>query len=421
MVETTEAAPPKTKPDRKRRRWPRYGAGSALALLVATGGTGWYFAGEVIKVEHAAPDFALTVVEASDTEVTLPADEATRRAGTWGLHWDSGRAVIGEVVRSDGDNVVRELDEVVYGNLSAGTKVRVDTWTYGEDPKQAHGIDFEKVSVPGKLGEFPGWLVKGDRDTWVIAVHGRNANPGESLRAIPIYREAGFPVLAVSYRNDVGAPRSPDGYHHLGDSEWADVSAAVDYAISRGAKDVVLHGWSMGGAVSMTALRRMDDPDRISGIVLDSPVLDWSSTLDKQASQRWLPGPVTDLAKGLAEWRTGVDLSGLDQRSFAPKMRTPVLLFADTADETVDVSATLEFAGKMPSELLTLVETASGHTASWNEDPQAYASKLDKFLANLALRDLLTPQFVPPCSIRDQYFQDGKRLLASAACDYRCR
>lgn len=368
----------------KRRRWPRYAAATLAVILLVTPGVSWYFAGEVINVQHNPPEFSLPVTDVTDTEVTLPAEEETLRPGTWGLQWADGRAVLGEVVRSNAETVTREIDDIVYGELRDGTPTRIDGWTYGEDPKQAHDIDFDEVDVPTELGDAPAWFVPGDRDTWIVAVHGRNASPGESLRALPTYHEAGYPVLAVTHRNDIGAPASPDGYHHLGDSEWRDVEAAIDYALDEGAKKVVLHGWSMGGAVTMTTLRRMEAPDRVAGVILDSPVLDWNSTLDKQGGQRFLPAPITGLAKSFAQWRAGFDLADLDQRAFAPDLETPTLLFADTADETVEVSATLDFAAAAPEDLLTLVKTSSGHTSSWNEDPGAYASQLEKFLANLS-------------------------------------
>ncbi|ADD45971.1 alpha/beta hydrolase family protein [Stackebrandtia nassauensis] len=317
----------------KRRRWLRYAAATLAVILLATPGVSWYFAGEVINVQHNPPEFSLPVTDVTDTEVTLPTEEETVRPGTWGLQWADGRAVLGEVVRSNAETVTREIDDIVYGELREGTATRIDGWTYGEDPKQAHGIDFDEVDVPTELGD---------------------------------------------------APASPDGYHHLGDSEWRDVEAAIDYALDKGAKNVVLHGWSMGGAVTMTTLRRMEAPDRVAGIILDSPVLDWNSTLDKQGGQRFLPAPITGLAKSFAEWRAGFDLADLDQRAFAPDLETPTLLFADTADETVEVSATLDFAAAAPEDLLTLVKTSSGHTSSWNEDPGAYSSQLEKFLANLS-------------------------------------
>lgn len=358
--------------------------GVALIVLIAavTGGAGWYFSGEVVNVTHGEYDYPVTVQAVNGTEVTLPRTAETERPGVWGLHWPEGRALLGEVSRSDTDTVVRPIQRILYGQLQAGTNARIDTWAVGEDPQAAFGLPFEWVDIETELGPAPAWYVPADGDTWVIAVHGRNAGPREALRIIPALHAAGLPVISITHRNDEGAPASPDGLHHLGATEWRDVEAAVDYAMSQGATDVVLYGWSMGGAVTMMTLRNMSDPDLVRGIVLDSPVLDWASTLDKQGGQRSVPGPIVTVAKWLVEWRADLELDELDQRAFAPEMTTPVLLFADTADETVDVSATMEFAAAVPSDLMTLVTTAAGHTASWNEDPAVYEAEVVKFVAD---------------------------------------
>ena len=376
-----QTQPPTTTP---RRRWVRrmMFTGIALIVLVAavTGGAGWYFSGEVVNVTRADYDYPVTVQAVNGTEVTLPRTPETERPGVWGLHWPDGRALLGEVVSGDDNTVVRNLHRVLYGDLRAGINTRVDTWAVGEDPQAAFGIPFESVDVETELGPAPAWYVPAEDDTWVIAVHGRNAEPREALRIIPALHAAGLPVLSVTHRNDPGAPASPDGLHHLGATEWRDVAAAVDYAMAHGASDVVLYGWSMGGAVTMMTLRNMESPERVSGIVLDSPVLDWASTLDKQGDQRSLPRALTTVAKWLVEWRVDLDLDDLDQRDFASRMVTPVLLFADVADDTVDVGATLDFAEAVPDDLLTLVTTTAGHTASWNENPAAYEAEVVKFV-----------------------------------------
>ncbi|MFC4334313.1 prolyl oligopeptidase family serine peptidase [Salininema proteolyticum] len=354
----------------------------AVLALGGIGAAGWYFSGEVIDVDHSPAEYSLTVTGVEDGRVTLPADEDTLRPGTWGLEWDGGRAVMGPVRAIEGTTVTREVLAVLEGDLAEGLAVSVDRYTYGDDPEQAFGIDYEDVTVSGPLGDYPGWYVPGEGDTWVIAVHGRNASPRETLRALPAIVEAGFPYLAVTYRNDEGAPAAPDGNHHLGASEWEDVAAAVDYARGEGAEDVVLYGWSMGGSLVAEAYRNMDSSP-VRAMIVDSPVMDWDSTLDMQADDRDVPGVVTWSAKRIVEWRSNLSIDGLDQRSWAGELDVPMLGFVDTADETVDHTATLEFFDAAPPDLVEVVETSAGHTASWNADSEAYERAVVEFLGRL--------------------------------------
>ncbi|WP_051325500.1 alpha/beta hydrolase family protein [Glycomyces tenuis] len=382
-VETDAPTPPK-----KRRRWLRrslIAVGVVLVLaLGALGGAGWYFSGEVINVDHGPSEYPLTV-EAVDAEtVTLPREDDTEKPGTWGLSWEDGQAVIGDVVATDEETVTRSIEEVLFGELAAGAAVRVDTWAYRGDPATALGLEYETVDIPTGLGDMPAWHLPGEEGTWVITVHGRNASPAETLRGVEVYNRLGYPVLAVTHRNDEGAPEAPNGgLHSLGEYESEDIVDAVRYALENGADDVVLHGWSMGGAIVSTAARELADTDAIRGLVLDSPVMDWNSTLDMQADARDVIAPITWAAKRIVELRADIDLDGLDQRNFADEFDMPVLLFVDTADETVDHTATLDFAELLPPERATVVTTASGHTASWNEDPAAYAAALEGYLAAL--------------------------------------
>lgn len=357
----------------------------AVLLAAAVGGIGWYFAGVATEVDHSS-EYPLTVLDTTPKTVTLPLDPTTRAAGTWALTWEGGRAVLGPVVSTTSGTVVRGIDRVLRGDLAKGEKVAVDSWIHDGDPKIAHGLEFQNVTYPSKLGPMPAWYVPGRSSTWVIGVHGRNSDRVETLRAIPAAHRLGLPVLSIAYRNDKGAPASPDGKNHLGDTEWNDVAAAIAYARSRGATGVVLHGWSMGGAMAMTALRRAADPAFVRGVVLDSPVMDWGATLDKQGDERGLPRFVTGVAKQVLRLRIGIDLAAFDQRRFAPDLRTPVLMYTTAHDATVDNRASLAFAAKAPPGLVTHVPTDGGHTDSWNVDPAAYERALTTFLARTALR-----------------------------------
>lgn len=96
-------------------------------------------------------------------------------------------------------------------------------------------------------------------------------------------------MLALAYRGDVGAPPSPDGLHHFGETEWRDVDAAVRYALDHGARQVVLLGWSTGATMALRTAALSGVRERIAGLVLDSPVLSWETTLRALAAARRTP------------------------------------------------------------------------------------------------------------------------------------
>lgn len=113
-------------------------------------------------------------------------------------------------------------------------------------------------------------------------------------------------MLDLAYRGDAGAPRSPDGLGHLGDSEWRDLDAAIRYAVRYGAERVILYGWSTGASMALRAAADSTLTARISGLVLDSPVLDWESTLRALASARRVPAALMPLAVRAAQGSTGL-------------------------------------------------------------------------------------------------------------------
>jgi pimeloyl-ACP methyl ester carboxylesterase len=377
-------------PVRKRRKWLRRTVITVAAVLVlalaALAGAGWYFSNELLKPDHSADEYPFQVEAAADGTVTLPRDEEdgeTEKPGTWGLSWEDGQALIGDIVDEDDDSVTRTVEGVLSGDLAEGEMVRVDTYAYRGDPSVI-GIDFEEVQIPTELGDAPAWLMPAENDTWVIGVHGRNASREEALRSAEVYHALGYPVLSITYRNDEGAPASENGLLSLGEYESADVLSAIDYALANGASDVILHGISMGGSTVAMAARKIEDQSVIRGIVFDSPCLDWDSTLDLQAANRNVIDPITWAAKRIVEARADISMQNLDQRNFADEFGMPVLLFVDTADRTVDHVPTLEFAEELDPGLATVVESASGHTATWNEDPARYAAELEAYLASLS-------------------------------------
>jgi pimeloyl-ACP methyl ester carboxylesterase len=364
------------------RRWPRrtaYGlAGLVLLVPTSTASAGWYFANQVLDARPR--EYPLEVRGFDGDLVTLTRTEDTELDVPFSLLWPTGHARLGAVVRLERATVVRHVDEITRGTLRAGMRATTSSAVFDGDPRTARGLDFDEVTVPGELGPLPAWLVPGTSSTWVIAVHGRGGTRAEALRALPTLAGFGFPTLVMTYRNDEGAPPSPDRRYHLGATEWRDVAAAIRYARSQGASDVILYGWSMGGAATMMTLRHAPEAAAVRALVMDCPALDWTTTLRFNGRRRNLPPPLIWAALRLVEQRLGTPLAELNQVRHVGSLRIPTLVFSDGDDLVVDPEPTRLFARLRPDRVRLVETSGGGHTRSWNVDPGRYESELTDFL-----------------------------------------
>lgn len=357
------------------------------AAVAGTTGAGWYYSDQLLLPANARPGYPETVlatgIHDGHPTVVLSATHDTTQKGEWGLVWAGGHARLGDVVAERDGRVERS---VLDGAPPAGgTRARMETSVWEGDP-HAVGLDFQQVEVPTELGAEPAWLVPATRDTWVVAVHGRGSSRTEALRVLPQLHAAGLPVLAISYRNDAGAPASPDGLYHLGATEWRDVAAAVGWATDHGAAHVLLYGWSMGGALVGQFLARSDRAGAVSGVVLDAPVVSWRETLDLQAANRGLPPGLTPVAEEVAGFRANLDFDRFDLVAHPPVVRPPTLLLHGSDDRTVPVSSSRALAAAAPGLgwPITYREfPGAAHTAEWNTDQEGYRAQLGEFLTSI--------------------------------------
>ncbi|MEU3735503.1 alpha/beta fold hydrolase [Streptomyces sp. NPDC032198] len=328
----------------------------------------------------------LTVHSTAAGRITLTRALASLRPGTYGLSGNGCHAVIGPVLDSaphEADTVVRRLERVTHGSLDPGAKVWLTPQVHIGDPHAALDIDHADVDIPGELGGLPAWFVPGVRDTWVITVHGLGTTREHPMVVMDFLHRQQFPVLDLAYRGDLGAPRSPDGLGHLGETEWRDLDAAIRYAVRQGAENVILHGWSTGGAMALHAAAYSALRDRISGIVLDSPVLNWETTLRALAAARRTPGALLPLAVRAAQGRTGLRGDRILEAADPGVLKVPTLLFHGPDDVIAPWALSRQLAERRP-ELVTLHTVPDApHGAMWNADPAGYEEALRRFLTPL--------------------------------------
>ncbi|MBF8185786.1 alpha/beta hydrolase [Nonomuraea sp. K274] len=354
-------------------------AALAAVLVCASGYAAWWGSDQSIKVVRYGENNT-RVLAVRGHAVTLTDTAETRKPGTYWLEWTGSHSMLGEIVSRAPGQVTRE---VLRGFIpSVGTPGRFGNVPPG-DPKVAWGVDYSEIMIPTELGPAPAWYVPGRGSTWVIAVHGQNGRRKAELKVLPVVHQLGLPFLNISYRNDEGAPPSPDGLIHLGDSEWRDLEAAVREAQRRGARRVILYGTSMGGAIVGRFLARSPLATMVDRAILDAPMIDVGMTAAHSASGYGVPAFFGSLSNHVTEWRTGVDVDGLSMINHPPKVRPPLLLIHTVPDEAhpVQESRLLAATGRRLNWPIQLEEFARGqHTEAWNVDRARYDRLLRDFL-----------------------------------------
>lgn len=370
---------------RRHRKW-IVGIGLALfaLALIVLAAVYWYFSSLVLVPDHSALPRDASVVTVSAGRVVLSRSTDSLRPGIYGLDWRAGHAIVGPVLSSDSHSVTRQLRDVK-GRLAPGTRVTLDSSVYEGDPRQTVGLPFDNVPVPDELGTMPAWLIPGRTHTWAVVVHGINRNRENNLRIVPTLHRAGLPTLLITYRGDVGAPRGPDGLHHMGLTEWRDLQAAARYALAHGAKHLVLIGYSMGGAVVTQFMERSPLARDVSGLVLDAPALSWTKILAFNAEEKGFPSFADRPVEWIIGLRISADWSRLEALHHTSSFHLPILLFHGTEDKVVPISLSDSFARELPGWVTYYRVPRAGHVESWNVDSASYDRRLTVFLSRLGV------------------------------------
>lgn len=379
------------------------GIAGAAAFLAAA-----YFARQVVVPKTARrEDLQICRVfhDADETlMVELPSSARTTAPGRYSIWFanGTGHACIGEVVSSDAaaGTVTRCVDRVDSGDLMTA---KAGIWSgYVYATPEPLGLPYSDVEIPVENGLAPAWKftptdASRDASTWAIHIHGLGGSKAGALRGVPVADRLGYTSLVVSLRNDRVAPASADGRYHLGQTEWHDVEAAVSYAVGHGARQLVLFGWSLGASIALQLAASSEFRSRISRLVLNAPVVDWSSTLVANARSSGLPGWVARfglrmLGSSGMRWITGLDaplnFHALDFLARADELRAPILVIHNEGDRSTPFAISREFVSRRP-ELATMVTFPSAeHTQEWNADPDGWDAAVENWLRK-----------VPPSSV----------------------
>lgn len=367
-----------------RRRWLWLALAAFAAAMVPVSSALWRYSELIVGPRQPSTLHEQRVFAVESDRIRLSRDRESLEPGTWALQWEDGFGRIGRVLASDDRSVVREFAPVL-GQPPAGGWASLRGISRSANPQNLLGLRYESPSFDGPLGTYPAWFVPGTDSTWVIYVHGIGANRAEGLRTLSVLTTRGLPGLLVTYRNDLDAPRSPDGLYHLGLTEWRDIEAGARFALAHGAQRLVLASYSMGGHVTLQFMARSPLAARVVGVILEAPVLDWSATLVHRSRVLGVPAVATWCGQTLAAMRAGLDWRQLDFVAHPRGITAPILLFHGVHDQFVPETASAAYARARPGQV-TFVPIAEGnHVEAWNADPVRYARIVNHWCDSLGI------------------------------------
>jgi alpha-beta hydrolase superfamily lysophospholipase len=366
-------------------------AGALSALAYAS----IHMARRVVTPATRESDTRILALDTAAQTITLSNTPDTRLPGRYGL-FTSGTAdyiKLGSVLSEDDASVKRKLLTHIPSDAQLSPDAAFSGWYY--DRAEDLHLPYTPELIGSAVGPCPAWLFPaGSGDVWVIQVHGRGTTRAECLRAVPVFHALGITSLVVSYRNDGEAPRSRAGTYTLGATEWRDVDAAVGFARRRGAKRILLMGWSMGGAIALQLSLNSAHRDSIAGLILESPVVDWRIVLEYQARALRVPTAVSGLAIGAlqSEWATPITRAGsaipfdrLDVVARAAELRHPILILHSDDDGFVPSDASHDLVTARPDLVDLKVFEVARHTKLWNYDQERWSDSIRNWVSERGL------------------------------------
>jgi alpha-beta hydrolase superfamily lysophospholipase len=363
-----------------------------VVLLVLAAALSWYFSGlvldraevkgdieefdkEVVAIEAASGE-AGTIVYRVPDDVEDPATDEYTVSRTGLLFADGDYLQLDQDATVNGDEITRSYTVLAGEAPEAGDLGKWDWSSYPD--ATALGLTERDVTYDAPLGPTPAIVVDPvasapDSSTWAIIVHGRGSTVRQGLRIVPRFAERGMTSMLINYRDDRQEADVPneDGIGDFGMTEWADLEAAVGWATANGAEDLVLVGYSMGGAIVAGYLERAANTDSVTGTVLVSPAISFDDMTVFGARQLGIPAgplaPIFWLAERFVELRSQIDYEGTEYIDNAATWPVPALVTATTEDDLVPPESIEEFADALPDGTYQLFPDAF-HTGEWNED-----------------------------------------------------
>ncbi|QCT01361.1 phospholipase/carboxylesterase [Paenibacillus algicola] len=256
------------------------------------------------------------------------------------------------------------------------------------NPKLAKGMDYESVNFPSLNGEktISGWYIPSEgSNRTIILSHGYGANREETW--VPMYDLAhyahnlDFNVLMFDY---AFASQTSKDVATGGKEEKLQLLGAIELVKQRGAKQIVVWGFSMGGGTALQAGLETKD---INAMILDSAFLLEPDTLYHNIkNQIDLPRhPSLEILELLFPVLNGTSLDQIPYQEVKKHdYPFPTLILHGTKDDKAPYPIAEKIAANQthPDSSSWIVENAR-HELIFREHPREYLRRVSTFLGKL--------------------------------------
>ncbi|WP_109315542.1 alpha/beta hydrolase family protein [Pseudovibrio ascidiaceicola] len=222
-----------------------------------------------------------------------------------------------------------------------------------------YGMEFENIFLNvGDSLKVKGWFIPAASDRLIISNHfspgskygypghlDEFSNPAGEINFIPRYKalhDAGYNILTYDTRGHGESPDDVDGATGLGQKEWEEVVASLEFARSNEQTSHMKIGMMnicMGGNSAMVAMKKRPEmfKDVICQMLLQP--FDMRIMVEKGfASMGMDPATVMPVFEELYREKTGFEVDDHDMRKYANAIKIPTFVVQVRNDSSTNVS-----------------------------------------------------------------------------------
>lgn len=232
---------------------------------------------------------------------------------------------------------------------------------FSETPKDV-GLEYVVAEFENTDGDtLHGWLIPGEKGyPLIIYFHGNVSNVTHGLEKIEILNDLGFSIFSFEYR---GYGKS-EGSALFEDDFYRDARSSLLWLHRKGwdNRKIIYYGHSLGGAVALNLA--LEEPPL--GVILESAFTSYAGMVKYKAPFLYM----------LGGWRA----REFDNLSKISKLKSPIVLFHGTSDETVPPQMSQKLYDAAPSPKKLYLVNGATHVNAFTLSHEDFTEELKWFL-----------------------------------------